>query len=1212
MLHLDMRMEGALHEAQLDYLSDGGAFARSVFTQSPRPRKRRKVERRTSQSPESIQSDAEVADGVSNPARLSPTRIASHIRNGDLTYPRSAYQGWTPPVNKVREDVAIKDLKAELVRIYGREASKEEELKFNLSQFSIYKPRTISPQGLNWWNKWAGDSELTGLHELKTRGSDKFLFDGILQYGDVKRYVQAVPFEVLSIDGYSDPSTSEPSAWIQSPQAEVAGVWYKLQDPAPEYERYHTAFQWVATFTKYFVDYVSREDIDVNITLEDYRINFYEWIQATFGKCQHFGHWIRRYGRKDFRAVVAANIDYLWKEATNVNPDLKRLTIWRECDPTQLRAIPMQLSMNLRGKTSTKTVVTEFVLNCFKDMYFEPVLQAFIPNKPSVIRSHRKRCCELGFLNLPNSIYLAVPDHLETLRQKLRPADIRVGDVVCVPRDVDSAWRDDAQIWYAYVQGIKENSKALRRNESKAVLDVLWLYRPSDTTLGNMRYPLDNELFMSDNCNCYEDKLGACDIVGKIDVDWLPTSVPAKAFVRQMYRTEDQSFITLQPSHFVCEHKSHRTKGDRVREIYMPGATILALAPPRQRSLPSLEPYIVHENLDERDQTRVRRLLRRGRDFSDDAAKPNELVWTDEIITIPTNTIHRPCHIRFFEPGTNIPTPYDRDGQADCFFILSRQVHGPEGPFLIAVMEPFPEGMNPGFDPTVEPKYPPLSMLSLFSGGGNFDRGLEEGGSLKTRWAVEWDQTALHTFKANSARSAALFLGSVDEYLRRAILGSESSLIAQIGEVEALAAGSPCQGFSILQRYIHSIDSLLNASKVASVASFIDHYRPVYAVLENVATMTRNLGKPGEQPQNVFSQLLCTLVAMGYQVNQYLLEAWAFGGPQSRRRLFITIAAPHFTPIAHPPLTHSPVLGHLRRSLGTAANGEKFGLSRREATPFRFVSAAESTRDLPDIGDAHVRLCVQYPDHRLSIGGAPVNRLISQAIPTYPRGQSLPKAIVAADNGTILPLPGRVLEYFSIQSSLRRKPESNSWSRLDPNGLFPTILTKIIPADAMSGHGSLHWAQPRPLTVMEARRAQGFPDEEVIIGRPADQWKIIGNSVARQVALALGMQIRIALLANPLRLIKRSRKAALTRSGTSMHLPVSRSQESESQTFEAPNRPLSPEVVIPVRKFTVSLGEDEVEKPSDNGSLLSNIVVSITDKEQEDVEEGDGEGARGA
>jgi DNA (cytosine-5)-methyltransferase 1 len=49
---------------------------------------------------------------------------------------------------------------------------------------------------------------------------------------------------------------------------------------------------------------------------------------------------------------------------------------------------------------------------------------------------------------------------------------------------------------------------------------------------------------------------------------------------------------------------------------------------------------------------------------------------------------------------------------------------------------------------------------------------------------------------------------------------------------------------------------------------------------------------------------------------------------------------------------------------------------------------------------------------------------------------------------------------------------------------------------------------------MEARRAQGFIDYEPLIGEMAKQWKIVGNSVARQMSLALGMQVREAWLAN--------------------------------------------------------------------------------------------------
>ncbi|KAL9120276.1 MAG: hypothetical protein Q9187_003173 [Circinaria calcarea] len=52
------------------------------------------------------------------------------------------------------------------------------------------------------------------------------------------------------------------------------------------------------------------------------------------------------------------------------------------------------------------------------------------------------------------------------------------------------------------------------------------------------------------------------------------------------------------------------------------------------------------------------------------------------------------------------------------------------------------------------------------------------------------------------------------------------------------------------------------------------------------------------------------------------------------------------------------------------------------------------------------------------------------------------------------------------------------------------------------------------MTLLEARRAQGQPDHEVIVGSANQQWKIVGNSVARTVALALGMALRTAWLAS--------------------------------------------------------------------------------------------------
>jgi DNA (cytosine-5)-methyltransferase 1 len=50
---------------------------------------------------------------------------------------------------------------------------------------------------------------------------------------------------------------------------------------------------------------------------------------------------------------------------------------------------------------------------------------------------------------------------------------------------------------------------------------------------------------------------------------------------------------------------------------------------------------------------------------------------------------------------------------------------------------------------------------------------------------------------------------------------------------------------------------------------------------------------------------------------------------------------------------------------------------------------------------------------------------------------------------------------------------------------------------------------------METRRAQCYPDEELLLGTPYEGWKVTRKSVARSVALALGLSLREAWLKNP-------------------------------------------------------------------------------------------------
>jgi hypothetical protein len=87
---------------------------------------------------------------------------------------------------------------------------------------------------------------------------------------------------------------------------------------------------------------------------------------------------------------------------------------------------------------------------------------------------------------------------------------------------------------------------------------------------------------------------------------------------------------------------------------------------------------------------------------------------------------------------------------------------------------------------------------------------------------------------------------------------------------------------------------------------------------------------------------------------------------------------------------------------------------------------------------------------------------------------------------------------------------SLAWTRCRRARLFPTVTTAQCPADFKTG-GQIHWAAERFLTLQESRRAQGFPDDEVLLGCTRDRWRAVGNSVAREVSLVLGLSFRGAL-----------------------------------------------------------------------------------------------------
>ncbi|KAF2734695.1 S-adenosyl-L-methionine-dependent methyltransferase [Polyplosphaeria fusca] len=1029
-------------------------------------------------------SDSELARWTGSSRRSWFT--ASHVLAQPRTFARSICANFEDPPNCVPELQAINDLKDIWLRHADSEdlspangAYEKELLIFDLGDFSISERR-----GHKEKSEWA----LSPLHRLNARHLGQthvcgsMIYSGLLSIRGVTRFIKNAAFDTFSVDGYGDDENPTATIFLQSKEAQAVhgyDIWYRLNRPSAEYQECHQTFLWIATFGKHFVDYLESRPAN-SVNLQHFRSDFFRWVSNRFGG-DEFHKWQNKFGHEDFRQVVNANLGFLFNQAGTLDEADQLLShpVWADCGSSTEK-------IEIKREP---TVVTSFVFSLFKNMYFSDWMKECHPSV-SVKKEMNARKVSLGLLDFDRGIRPALSKHDNHISQ---------GDVVSLKPDLRSAWKTTDREWLAYVQSIEH------QGNGDTELSLLWLYRPADTTIGDVDYPIKNELFFSDHCNCGSPAYPEA-VIGKYDIDWNPTSkIGNKDYIiRQTYLTSQHEFVTFQQCHLVCICRSPNNAAHE--KTYRRGQCVYIRAK-QPRGKVMLEPVVVDSRVKTDGRLRMRRLLRLERDCKQLLGSepppnipPNELVWTDEFITVSKDEVDRPCNIRFFpNTATNPPPiPYNRNGSGDYWFFSFKLVHN-RGMHELENLTACPRVLQESLESNAL-TIRQLRGLSLFSGGGNFDRGLEEGGAVQFDNAIDISKEAVLTQRANILHPGQLHthLESVDTVLRAVLRGSTK--YAQIGRVEYISAGSPCPGFSSLQKDTRSPQSLKNASLVTTFLSFIDIFRPSYAILENVVNIAR-VGK-GQKGTKVLNTIISCLVAMGYQVQQFVLDAWNHGSIQRRSRIFLCITSPGLTPLQPPPHTHGHPEGISANSLGILSNGQKFAQRENYPTPFCHRTACEALDDLPNIGNGALQACVAWPDHRVVARPNQADRALIECIPYVPWGLGLAHA-----NG-IIP-EALIRNHHTTESNgLLRK-----FKRITPRGLISTITTSITPRDSRTGD-CLHWNQPRPITIMEARETQGIPRDEVIVGNTTSQIRIIGNGVDRNVAFVLGQALMVALSRN--------------------------------------------------------------------------------------------------
>jgi DNA (cytosine-5)-methyltransferase 1 len=183
-----------------------------------------------------------------------------------------------------------------------------------------------------------------------------------------------------------------------------------------------------------------------------------------------------------------------------------------------------------------------------------------------------------------------------------------------------------------------------------------------------------------------------------------------------------------------------------------------------------------------------------------------------------------------------------------------------------------------------------MKFISLFSGGGGLDLGLEQAG-LDCTFATDCDSDSVRTLIANRGYA----LGQGRKALSDAVIALEDvrrlkgqSILSQIGrargEIPVLAGGPPCQSWSSGGKQLGYDDPRGRlVDDYLRIAGEIDAR---WLIFENVRGLLTARGMDG-RPGSALERMRSSLFACGWQTHVELLNAADFGVPQRRVRLIV-------------------------------------------------------------------------------------------------------------------------------------------------------------------------------------------------------------------------------------------------------------------------------------------------------------------------------------
>ncbi|TGM57463.1 DNA cytosine methyltransferase [Leptospira biflexa] len=341
-------------------------------------------------------------------------------------------------------------------------------------------------------------------------------------------------------------------------------------------------------------------------------------------------------------------------------------------------------------------------------------------------------------------------------------------------------------------------------------------------------------------------------------------------------------------------------------------------------------------------------------------------------------------------------------------------------------------------------------VLDLFSGCGGLSLGFKKA-DFEVIAGLDNDPIALETFKYNHV-SAKAYCSDISVIDIKNFLKT-----ANLGNIDLIIGGPPCQGFSISGKR-DILDERNGLFK--PYLRFVQLLKPKAFILENVPnfiSMGNGLYK---------SQLISLFNSIGYEVKFKILNSSEYGVPQSRRRVFFVGIKGKLNSFEFPIPTH--------------------GKNLRD-----FITTREAISDLPEESILDGKEYVSSPLSNYQKTIREGSKFVYNHQITKHSENTLRIISLVPDGGNYKDLPQKFQNIRNVNIA---------WTRYSSAKPSLTIDT---------GHRHhFHYEFNRVPTVRESARLQSFPDTFIFKGAKTHQYRQVGNAVPPILGFEIAKSIK--------------------------------------------------------------------------------------------------------